>query len=156
MRIDSKDASILNLVQLNNKMTAEEIGKAVGLSYTAVVRRLKRLRDHSIIVADVAIVSPEAAGFPVRVHVSCSIERNPSDTYDRFMDALRADPMVISADVVIGKPDFVFTVVARDMESFAALVRRYTDAFPSLTRLTSLAVLQAVKRGSALSVEPSL
>ena len=89
------------------------------------------------------------------MNVSCSIERDRPDTYDRFMDARRADPMVISADAVMGKAEFTFTVVARDMEAFATLLRRYTDAFPGLTNVTSLAVLEAVKRGLAVPVEPA-
>ena len=63
--------------------------------------------------------------------------------------------MVVSADSVMGKADFTFTVVARDMDSYSALIQRYTDAFPSLTSVTGLAVLQPVKRGLAVSVEPT-
>lgn len=155
MRIDAKDAKILNLVQRNNKLTMNEIGDEIGLSHTSVVRRLQRLRDCAVIFADVALVSPEAVGYPIRVNVSCSLERDRPDTYDRFIAAVRDDPLVISADVVMGKADFTFTVVARDMEAFSALVHRYNDAFPSLTSLTSLAVLQAVKRGLVIPVEPT-
>lgn len=155
MQIDAKDARILNLVQLNSRLTAEEIGYEVGLSHTGVTRRLQRLRKAAVIVAEVAIVAPETVGLPVRVNVSCSIERDRPDTHDRFMDALRADPMVVNADMVIGRADFTFTVVAPDMAAFSALLQRYADAFPTLTSLTSLAVLQAVKRGSAVPVQPT-
>lgn len=152
MTIDAMNAKILALVQLNNKLTAEEIGAEIGLSHTGVVRRLRRLREESVIVADVAVVSPEAVGFPVRVNVSCSIERDRPDTYDRFMDALRNDPLIVSADMVIGKADFTFTAIASDMDAFGTLLKRLTDAFPSLTSVTSLAVLESVKRRTVIPV----
>lgn len=144
MRIDRKDARILALVQGNNRLTSEQIGEQIGLSHTGVVRRLKRLRDHAVITADVALVSAEAVGFPVRVNVSCSLERDHPDTYDRFIEALRAEPAVISADSVMGEADFTFTVVARSMEHIRELVRRYSQAFPSLRKVTSLVVLEVV------------
>ena len=153
MRIDSKDAAILNLIQRDNRLSTSEIGDQIGLSHSTVVRRLKRLHDLAIIFADVALVAPEAVGYAVRVNVSCSIERDRPDTIDRFTNALRADPMVVSADAVMGKADFAFTVVARDMDAYSALIQRYADAFPSLTSVTGLAVLQPVKRGLAVPVE---
>lgn len=152
MSLDEKDAKILKLVQQNNRLTAEEIGNEIGLSHTAVARRLKRLREREIIVADVALVSPEAVGYPVRVNISCSVERDYPETYDRFAEALRTDPAVLSADLVMGKADFTFTVVARSMEAYAELLRRYTSAFPTLKNITSLGVLQEIKRGYAVPV----
>ena len=43
------------LVQIDNRLTAEQIGTRVGLSHTGVVRRLKRLRANAVITADVAV-----------------------------------------------------------------------------------------------------
>ena len=153
--IDAKDAKILNLVQLNNQLTKSEIGDEIGLTHSVVSRRLQRLHDRSVIFADVALVSPEAVGYSVRVNVSCSIERDRPDTHDRFVAALQADPMVVSADAVMGKADFTFTVIARDMDAYLKLIEHYQNAFPSLTSVTGLAVLQSVKRGLKIPVEPT-
>ncbi len=153
MQIDGKDAQILALIQVDNRLTAAQIGDQIGLSHTAVMRRLKRLRERAVITAEVAVVSAAAVGYPIRVNISCSIGRENPDTYRQFTEALRSDPAVISADCVMGKADFTFTVVARSMEAFAELVRRYTEAFPSMTNLTSFAVLEEIKRGLVIPVE---
>lgn len=150
-----KDAAILNLVQQNNRLSPVQIGEEISLSHSGVSRRLKRLHDCAVIFADVALVAPAAVGYAVRVNVSCSIERDCPDTYDRFVAALLADSMVVSADAVMGKADFAFTVIARDMDAFSALIERYTCAFPSLTSVTGLAVLHQVERGLAIPVEPT-
>lgn len=155
MLLDKKDAKILSLIQLNNRLTSEQIGDEIGLSHTAVVRRLKRLRENAVIVADVAVISAEAAGLPVRVNLSCSIEREQPDTYDRFREALRSHPHVVSADCVLGKADFTFTVVARSMEAFAEFLQALSEAFPSIKNVTSLAVLRQIKRGLVIPVEPT-
>lgn len=155
VKIDAKDAKILNLVQLDNRLSNSEIGDEIGLAASGVSRRLQRLHDRSVIFADVALISPETVGYPVRVNVSCSIERDRPDTHDRFVAALDADPMVVSADAVMGKADFTFTVIARDMGAYDMLISRYQEAFPSLTSVTGLAVLRSVKRGLKIPVEPT-
>lgn len=153
MAVDRTDAKILNLVQQDNRMTTERIGEIVGKSPTAVVRRLKRLRDDGVIEADVALVSEKAVGFSVEFFVLCTLERDSPEAISRFMDALRAEPRVTSALMVAGETDFVFTVVARDMEEYQSLHQHYRDEFPGVTSITSLAVLERVKRGRVVLVE---
>lgn len=96
------------------------------------------------------MVSAEAVGYPVRVNVFCSIEGRDPDVLDRFVQALRSDPLVISADSVLGEADFTFTVVARDVEHLRELVRRYRATFPSLKSVTSLVVLDITQSTEAL------
>ena len=145
--LDGKDVKILNLVQVNNRLTAEQIGDQIGLSHTGVVRRLKRLREAEVIVAEVALIAPERVGYSVQVNVSCVVDRDPPDTYDRFKEALRSHPNVIRADMVMGEADFTFTVVARTMSDFADVRDELMKAFPSLKSFNCLGVLEAVKRG---------
>src|SRR4051812_46620657 len=58
MDLDRIDARLIAEVQKNNRTPSEELGEAVGLSPTAVQRRLKRLRAEGVIESDVAIVNP--------------------------------------------------------------------------------------------------
>jgi Lrp/AsnC family leucine-responsive transcriptional regulator len=153
MSIDRFDAKILKLIQTNNRLTSAEIGAAVGLSHTSVVRRMKRLREAEVIVADIASVSAKAVGYPVRVNVLITIERDSPDTLDRFVEAIRSDPEVISADAVMGEADFLLTVVAQSMEAYHQLLRRYQNAFPSLKNVTSLAVLEQIKPGFPVPID---
>lgn len=62
IEIDEFDEKILKIVQQNNRIPAEKIAEEVGLSASAVQRRLRHLRKDGIIQADVSIVSPAAGG----------------------------------------------------------------------------------------------
>ncbi len=152
MKVDRIDLKILELVQHNNRLTSEQIGDTVGLSPTAVVRRLKRLRSNKIIIADVSIVSAKAVGYPISFFVLCSLEREQADTVDRFVEAVRTEPTVTSASMVAGETDFVLTVVARNIEAYHQLLRRYSDVFPGLRNVSSFAVLDQIKVGYAIPV----
>lgn len=122
---DRLDARIMTLVQGNNRLTSDEIGERVGLSATAVQRRLKKLRDSGIIEADVSIVSPKAVGRPVSMLVLVSLERERADIIDRFKQALRANREVMSGYYVTGEADFVIIVTATDMEGYEQFTCRF-------------------------------
>ena len=61
-RLDEFDLKLLDAVQRNNRLTAEQLTEKVCLSASAVQRRLHRLREPKVIEAEVAIVLPDAMG----------------------------------------------------------------------------------------------
>ncbi|XAW87985.1 AsnC family transcriptional regulator [Vibrio sp. CDRSL-10 TSBA] len=56
--LDAFDQKILELMQRNCRLAADVIAEQVGLSASAVQRRIKKLREEGIIQAEVAIVDP--------------------------------------------------------------------------------------------------
>ena len=74
MKTDEFDLKLLRLLQQNNRLTADELATTVGLSSSAVQRRLKRLRDEKIIEADISIVSPSVGGIGLTCIVDVILE----------------------------------------------------------------------------------
>ena len=72
-KIDQFDIKILNLVQENNKLRTEKIAEHVGLSPSAVQRRLRRLREEGIIEADISVIAPEEVGRKMIVIVEVTL-----------------------------------------------------------------------------------
>ena len=60
--LDKLDKGILRLLQANGRETYDVIGEKVGLSSSAVLRRVKRLEESGVIDHYVALVRPEAVG----------------------------------------------------------------------------------------------
>lgn len=59
LELDAADRRLLSLVQSDGRMTAERLADAVGLSVSAVQRRLQALRRGGVIVGEVAVVDPK-------------------------------------------------------------------------------------------------
>ena len=57
--VDTFDARILDIIQKNNRISTEKIADKVGLSPSAVQRRIKQMRKGGVIHAEVAVVNPE-------------------------------------------------------------------------------------------------
>ena len=110
--LDRFDRALLEQVQVNNQVPARRLAERVGLSESAVLRRLRRLRREGVIAADVSIVHPSVLGLPLTVHVLVSLEREGLAELDAFTRKLRARPEVRQAWYVTGEADFVLRLAA--------------------------------------------
>lgn len=153
MELDRIDARILNAVQRNNRLTTDEIGELVGLSSTACQRRLKRLRAEGVIEGDVSIVSPKAVGINVSMLVLVSLERERADIIDRFKQAIRNTPEVMTGFYVTGDSDFVLVITAKNMEEYEQFTRRFFYENLDIKSFKTMVVMDRVKSGFALPIE---
>ncbi|HAL39286.1 MAG TPA: AsnC family transcriptional regulator, partial [Polaromonas sp.] len=60
--LDKLDRQILRSLQLEGRSTYEQLAEQIGLSPSAVLRRVKRLEESGVIDRYVALVKPEAVG----------------------------------------------------------------------------------------------
>ncbi|MCB1497571.1 MAG: Lrp/AsnC family transcriptional regulator [Bauldia sp.] len=152
MKLDRVDVALLEAVQRNNRLTSEDLAQIVHMSPTACQRRLKRLREEGVIEADVAIVSPKAAGRPVTMVVLVSLERERADIVDRFKSSIRSSRDVMLGYYVTGDADFILIVTARDMESYEQFTRRFFYENPDIKGFKTMVVMDRVKASFAFPI----
>ena len=67
--LDAFDRKLLARARANNLEPARVTAEAVGLSESAVLRRMRRLRAEGVIARDIAVVAPDPDGpFPDGLH----------------------------------------------------------------------------------------
>ncbi|MEO1950740.1 Lrp/AsnC family transcriptional regulator [Thioclava sp.] len=120
-KIDAADARLLEAVQQDAHLPAEQLGAACGLSPTAALKRLKRLRADGIIEREAALVSPRALGYAIMAVVMVTLDREDRGVIDRFKQDIRNTPQITSGYYITGDADFILTIVARDMDDRFAL-----------------------------------
>ena len=147
MDLDRFDRQLLNLVQQDSAQTAEQLAEQVGLSPSAIQRRLKRMREQNIIVRDVAIVEPRAVGRPTFFVVSLTVERERPELLAQLREWLQQHAEIQQVFYVTGEADFVIVVTARDTEAFDTFMSGLLQANPNVQRFTTNVVLNLLKRG---------
>lgn len=155
MELDDFDRRLLNLVQNDAGQTAERLAESVGLSPSAVQRRLRRLRETGVIVRDTAIVDPKCIGSPVSFIVSLQVERERPEMLNQLRAWLEIQEHVQQAFYVTGEADFILVVTAPDTEGYDALMARLMADNPNVKRFTTYVALGIVKRGLAIPVSLS-
>jgi len=152
MEIDSFDARLLRAVQVNNRLTAEELAVVAGLSPSACLRRLKRLRDAGIIESDVSVIAPEAVGRGLTMVVEVTLERERPEIIDEFKRLMRATPEVMQCYYVTGEVDFVLVITARDMRRYEEFTKQFFFSNINVRRFHTMVVMDRVKIGYTLPI----
>jgi len=144
--LDLIDRKLLDLVQRDADMGAEALGERIGLSASAVLRRLKRMKADGTILANVALVDPAKVGKPTFFIVALEIERERPELMGRLRRWLSGEDQVQQAFYVTGSADFILIVTAQDVESYDALMSRLMADNPNVRRFTTNVALGVNKR----------
>ena len=122
--LDGVDRKIIALLQENAKLTFAEIGADVGLSSSAIKRRVDRLEHDGVIVGYGARIDPTALGDGIEalIEVYCADRIAPADVGRSLVDL----DQVVSAFTVSGEPDAVIrarVASIADLEKFVERLR---------------------------------
>ena len=139
--LDGVDRRIVALLQQNAKLTFNEIGGEVGLSSTAVKRRVDRLQQDGVIVGYGARIDPRALGEGIEalIEVYCAERVSPGDV-GRSLEHLE---QVVSAFTVSGEADAVIRARVESIASLEKFVERLRRD-PNVVRTKTLIVLSTL------------
>ncbi|RXS65978.1 MULTISPECIES: Lrp/AsnC family transcriptional regulator [Streptomyces] len=119
---DELDRKIIAALIDNGRASFAEIGGAIGLSATAVKRRVDRLRESKVITGFSATVRPSALGWLTEAYVEvyCDSAAPPR----RLAEVVRNHPEIAAAMTVTGGADALLHVRATDVEHFEEVLER--------------------------------
>jgi Lrp/AsnC family leucine-responsive transcriptional regulator len=149
-QLDAIDRRILDLLQADNLISAERLGEAVGLSSSAAQRRVRRLREEQVIVADVSVVDPRALGRLMTFVVEVTLERENAALFETFKRRMRDAPEVQQCYYVTGDGDFILILTAADMTDFEAITRRLFIEDANIKRYRTSVAISRIKTSLAI------
>jgi Lrp/AsnC family leucine-responsive transcriptional regulator len=84
--VEDLDRQIIDLLSADGRMSYTDLGKATGLSTSAVHQRVRRLEERGVIRGYQAVVDPELVGLPLIAFISISPldPAAPDDVPDRL------------------------------------------------------------------------
>ena len=154
IELDKLDRRILAMLQKDARRSAELVGAEVGLSASAVQRRIARLREEGVIAAEVAVVDPKRVGRPLSLIVEIEVERERPELVASLKQWIAAEAMIQEAWYVTGAGDYVLIVVARDVDDFEALMQRLVAENANVRRYHTRVALGTIKRSLLVPVDP--
>ena len=151
-QLDEFDRKLLNFLQRNNRVTAEQLGAKVNLSTSAVQRRITRLRKNKIIKADISIISPDAVGLGITCVVDVTLHLGNSKEIEGFKKLISACPEVMQCYYVTGTYDFVVIVMTRDMKHYEEFSKKYFMDNAHVKQFYTHVVMDKVKEGFSVNI----
>ena len=85
LRLDALDRKIIAELQINSRLSVQDLAERVGLSASPCARRIRILEEAGVITGYAAIIDQTKVGLPISVFVSIKLERQREDELDRFL-----------------------------------------------------------------------
>ena len=134
-----------------NQVLADEI----GLSPPGCLKRVRRLRQTGVIARTVAVLSPEAVGYPLLTVVRLKLDTPTDEVMRAFEARMTASPRVLQCLLVAGDIDYIILVRSRDVAHYQEFARRMVRSALGLRSYTSEIVLAVSKATMELPIDPS-
>jgi Lrp/AsnC family transcriptional regulator, leucine-responsive regulatory protein len=109
-RFDDIDVHILKELQRDSSRTNVELGRAVGLTPPACLRRVHRLRKSGAIRGEMAVLDPRLVGPALTVVVAVDMASEGREALAAFRARVLAESAVAQCWYVSGRHDFILVV----------------------------------------------
>ena len=132
--VESTDRRILELLAADGRMSFTDLGKATGLSTSAVHQRVKRLESRGMIRGYGATIDHEQLGLPLTAFISIRpIDPSQPDDYpERLVDI----PEIESCWSVAGEESYILKIRVPTPSHLEDLLARIRAAANVSTRTT--------------------
>lgn len=154
--LDAIDRRILRVLQQDGRATYDVLAQQVGLSPSAVLRRVKRLEESGVVLGYVALLAAERVDLQLTAYLNVRLEkhneRHKRNPMDLFRAAVQTWPEVIECASLIGEIGYLLRVAARDMEHCTRFVMETLLKHPSVQDCKTSFVLDRAKHTTALPV----
>lgn len=148
--ISNKDRAILAEIQLDSRLTTQELATRVGMSSSACWRRVKSLEEEGVIERYAAIVNPKKAGFSLSSMTLVSLARHKEKNVENFIREVGRHPEVLECFATSGEADFHLRVVVEDMDAYNKFLDDFIFRLPGVSQVRSNIVLKEIKADTAL------
>lgn len=122
--MEELDRQIVQLLVKDGRMSYTDLGKATGLSTSAVHQRVRRLEQRGVIRGYAAVVDPEAVGLPMTAFIS--VKPFDPSAPDDIADRLAGVPEIEACHSVAGDENYILKVrvaTPHELEELLARVR---------------------------------
>ncbi|MCR3718539.1 DNA-binding transcriptional regulator, Lrp family [Prauserella flava] len=148
--LDDVDHDLLALLQRDASRTLRDLGDEVGLSPSAVLRRVQRYRSAGLLSHNVAVLDPRHVPEVILSVCLVTIEDDTPEEGRRYRARLLEAPEVQQAYEVSGDYDYVVVLACVGMRHENEVAKRLFQQDPNVKRYTTLFVLDPVRTGVAV------
>lgn len=148
--LDATDWKILARLQDDARLSNVELARAVNLSPSPCLARVRRLEDAGLISRYVTLLDALALGLTVSVFIQVRLERQVEKALETFELAIAERPEVMECYLMTGDSDYMLRVMVADVQALERFIVDFLAKIPGVGNLKSSFALKQVKYKTAL------
>jgi len=131
--LDDINREMLDILQLDGRISYKELGERIGLTPPAVAERIRKLEEAGIIKGYRAVVDYEALGFPILCIIRVSIPMSTIGVDPK----IAAIPQIIEAGRVTGSDSHVLRARVRNTKEIEELLGGVWEDGETITNIVT-------------------
>jgi Lrp/AsnC family transcriptional regulator, leucine-responsive regulatory protein len=148
--VDAIDLRILAELQKNARIANVDLARAVSLSPSPCLARVRALEQAGYIDRYVTLLDAKKLGLTVSVLVQVTLEKQVESALEIFEKAVRARPEVMECYLMTGDADYLLRVLVPDVPAFERFILDFLSRVPGVGNIKSSFALKQVKYQTAL------
>jgi len=150
--LDHTDRRILEWMQKEPGINAAELGEKIGLSQSAVWRRIQSLRDEGVFRDQPVKLDREKVGLNTMVFAHVKLTSHGRSNLAEFSEAVSEYPEVLDCYVLLGNVDFLLRIVTEDIKAYEQFFFEKLSQLPGIQEVNSSIVLSDIKHTTVLPI----
>ena len=156
MQLDRTDKRILRQLQINGKISNQELADKIGLSPSPCLRRVKQLEDEGIIEGYAALINASKLGLKMMALIQIRMDRHTPERFEEFELTIKDYPQVQECLLITGQSaDYQVKVIVKDMEEYQDFLLNKITPLPGVSDVHSSFILRQVMHTTALPIDDS-
>ena len=148
--LDAIDWKILDRLQDDARLSNVELARAVHLSPSPCLARVRRLEKSGLIKRYVSLLDALALGLTVSVFIQVRLERQVESALEIFEREIAARPEVMECYLMTGDSDYLLRVLVADVQALERFIVDFLSRIPGVGNIKSSFALKQVKYKTAL------
>lgn len=145
MKLDRYDRQILRILQLEGRISNQELADRIGLSPSPCLRRVQAIEKAGLITGYRAMVDARALGLSLMALIQIAMDQHTPERFEHFEAQIQAIPEVIECLLITGQDaDYQLKVVVEDMDAYQELLLNRITRITGVTGVHSSFVLRRV------------
>ena len=154
--LDRFDHMLIIELARNARLSNVDLGERVGLSSSAVARRIKALEDEGLITGYHAEFDLKRLGYGATVMLRVKLESQGAEAFEAFEKAAAACPSVVQCLLVSGADDYLVRILVKDVDDYERVMRTQISGLPRVAHVQSdFAIRSIVSRSLPEVSEPA-
>jgi len=149
--LDNRDLRILTLLQKDSRISNADLADAVGMSASALWRRVRSMEEAGVIERYGAVVSPARMGLGFEAIVHVRLTRHDPDKIVGFIRAVEASAEVQDCYATTGQADYHLRVLCRDLDQYNRFLEDFLFRLPALENAQTNVILRTIKRNRPIT-----
>lgn len=145
--LDKIDTKLIMLLQESSETPYVILGRKIGISSSAVHKRIKRLISRGAIERFIAVVNPQALGKKLKAFVGISTSPGACA---KVIEELKRRPEILEIHEIAGEHDLFTKIITKDTLELNKILHEM-DNIPGVTTTRTLVVLKTEKESISIS-----